>query len=172
MTLSARRIELGDVVGYRYRIQTPSKRLLGVCAELTRYVHGGVGTQPPSLETQMAGRIVGEAFSISLPSRQDFGDLRRRRLVTLPRSRFPGKMQHHLEPGMRVETETSSGERLNIWVASADEREVTVDFDPPGDALCFDVSIVSIRSATEAEKMCGHLEARWPRMRAADAGTP
>jgi FKBP-type peptidyl-prolyl cis-trans isomerase SlyD len=146
-----RRVELGDVVGYRYVIRSDTGQVLAVSAEIVHYLHGGNGTLPRALSSRIEGRHDGETFTATLAPNEGFGSRDGARRMTLPRERFPDLLA--LAPGTRVQTATPDGHALSVWVVDSSESDVVVDFDHPlaGRTLHFEVSIMSIRGATAGE---------------------
>jgi FKBP-type peptidyl-prolyl cis-trans isomerase SlyD len=136
-----RRIRSGDVVGYRYTMRTAAGQVLAVSAEVVHYLHGGHGTQPAALSSEMEGRRDGERFTtvLSRDAREAFPDLFR------------------LATGTRLEAKTPEGEPLSLCVVDTTASELLLDFDHPlsDSGLHFEVSIVSIRIATADERRSG-----------------
>jgi FKBP-type peptidyl-prolyl cis-trans isomerase SlyD len=152
---SHRRVEDGDVVGFRYVIRSDGGQILAVSAEVQYYLHGSDEPQPQALASRMEGRRDGERFTASLSQVEAFGSRDPRKLA-LSRDDFPALLE--LEPGARVEATTPDGETVTLSVVEAARGEVLVDRDHPlaGQQLLFEVSIVSIRLASAAELSDGH----------------
>ena len=153
-----RRVQDGDVVGYRYVMRGENGQVLAASAEVVRYVQGAVGHEPDALEASMLGREAGERFSTTLGPKDAFGARSGLRRLTLSRERFPALME--LEAGKRIDTVTNAGEEVSVWVVEATDSEVVLDFDHPfaGRTLKFEVAVMSIRVATAEERSSGRAE--------------
>lgn len=150
-----REVRPGDVVGYRYLIRDDSGHVLAMSTELVHFVQGGTNTLPAHVAERMPGRTEGETFTTSVSEEHAFGSLRPARRVLLPRDRFPQISE--LSPGQRVAVVLPGGDAVAVWVDAADEKRLRLDVDAPfsGEELLFEISVISIRVATEAELESG-----------------
>ena len=120
------------------------------------YMHG-YAEIIEGLEHALDGRRLGARFQVSVPPELGYG----RRISPphpLPRSAFDEGAD--LSPGSVHTAHTDQGEDLAIWVVEADEDAVWVDMQHPmsGKTLHFDVEILAIRMATEAEREAGRAD--------------
>ena len=85
-----------------------------------------------------------------------YGEVHPQLMQTVPREAFQGVDK--IEVGMTFEAQGEKGEMQKIIVKDVDEKEVVVDANHPlaGVTLNFDVSIVSVREASEEELEHGH----------------
>lgn len=113
------------------------------------YLHGH-SQLIPGMENALAGREVGDSFSIVLPPEEAYGVYDENLAGAVPRSAFQGVDE--VEVGMQFQMEFPGGLRV-VTVSAVDDQHVMVDGNHPlaGDALHFDIEVVSIRPATKDE---------------------
>jgi FKBP-type peptidyl-prolyl cis-trans isomerase SlyD len=116
----------------------------------------GHGNIVPGLEKALLGKSVGEKLKVVVPPQEGYGELNGQDPQPVPRTDFPEDME--LELGDPIMAETEDGEHIPLWVADLDDQHVYLDTNHPlaGETLYFEVEIVSIRAATEAELTHGH----------------
>ncbi len=145
-----RRIQKGDVVGYRFVIRDAAGEVLAASTELLHYVHGGSGSLPDAIEAEMEGRQSGEIFTAALPEgrRHEARVLRR---ATLPNERLSGLFE--LTPGSLIDARGLDGSDMTLEVERREGITLSLDFDHPfsKNASVFEVSVLSIRTATNGE---------------------
>ncbi len=117
------------------------------------YIHG-THALFPAFEAQLEGHHSGERLSFTLPPEQAYGIRDERLMKTLPRERF--NTDQAIQPGMSF-TIGMDEEMTEVIVVAADEKEVTIDANPPlaGVALSFDVVITGVRDAGPEELETG-----------------
>ncbi|MHC5011073.1 MAG: FKBP-type peptidyl-prolyl cis-trans isomerase [Planctomycetota bacterium] len=118
------------------------------------YLHGA-GNIIPGLETELEGRIAGDAFQVRLLPAVGYGERRDAMIQVVDRKQLP---MEQLEVGMQLQAETEDG-TLIVRVADIQGDEVTLDANHPlaGVTLNFDVTVVHVREATEEELQHGHV---------------
>ena len=155
MSDGPRRVQVGDVVGFRYLIKDENDVVLAASTELVHCVQGervqGERSLPQGVEDAMKGRVCGETFTTTVSVRETM-----RRLL-LPEDRFPNAFA--LEPGTRIDLLTPDGEGFAVWVEGNESKTLALGLDEPivGKSIRFQVSIISIRVASlgEAERAPG-----------------
>lgn len=119
------------------------------------YVHG-YQNLIPGLEKELAGKAVGDKFSVTVPANEAYGE-RDENMVQagIPKNLFQGV--ENLEVGMRFEAQSEQGVH-SVEVIEIEDETVTVDANHPmaGKDLTFDIEISGIRDATEEELEHGH----------------
>lgn len=144
------------VVSLHYTLTNSAGEVLDSSAETgpLSYLHGNDNIIS-GLEKALEGRIEGDAFKVTVPAAEAYGERDESLVVNVPRDRFQGAGE--IEPGMQFEAETKEGSRL-VTVTKVSPEMVTVDANHSlaGMALNFDVSIVAIRAATAEELEHGH----------------
>jgi FKBP-type peptidyl-prolyl cis-trans isomerase SlyD len=120
-----------------------------------QYLHGGAGIIP-GLESELAGKKVGDKFAVTIQPEDAYGESRPELINAVARSQFPADLD--LQPGMQFEGQTQSGETKLITIRSIEGETVTVDANHPlaGQVLHFDVSVEDIREASDDEIAAGH----------------
>lgn len=126
--------------------------------EPTAYLHGA-GNILPGLEKEMAGRSVGDVFSVSLAARDAYGeqDPQRQQRVPVKHLLFKGRLQ----PGMLVQINTDKGRRP-ATVIKAGKFSADLDTNHPlaGQDLTFDIEIMDVRAASREEISHRHVHGR------------
>ncbi|MCL2918715.1 MULTISPECIES: FKBP-type peptidyl-prolyl cis-trans isomerase [Shewanella] len=118
------------------------------------YLHGH-DNMMPGVENAIAGKKVGDKFSVTLPASETYGER-----IENAEQRVPSK---HLlgakvwKPGMRAIVNTDQGQR-QVTVVKVGKFMVTVDINHPlaGRELTFDIEIVDAREASAEEIAHGH----------------
>ena len=114
------------------------------------YVHGS-GALVPGLERELVGKRAGEECRIVVEPADGYGLRDPDRDVSVSRSQFPPGIE--FEPGMSFQTEGPEGP-MQVWVTEVHDDAVSVSTDHPlaGERLSFDVRILEVREATDAER--------------------
>lgn len=97
----------------------------------------------PGISAAVIGMEIGEQKQVSIPAEQGFG-LRNADLEQVVlRSVLPGQVQEGDQ--MNV---TFGDHKLDVWVKSIEEDQVTVDANHPlaGEALVYDIELVDIQN--------------------------
>ena len=120
----------------------------------------GIGNLIAGLEEQLEGKGAGDKFKASIAPAQAYGDRDEDLMQTLDAEDFADI--DDLEVGLQLEASSSEegDDELNVVTVVAIEGDsVTVDGNHPlaGETLHFDVSVVSVRDATEEELEHGHV---------------
>lgn len=144
------------VVSFEYTLTDGGGRVLDTStgrAPLT-YIHGARNIIP-GLEVALAGRSVGDAFAVSIPAAEAYGERDSSLMHVATRSQFPSDAE--LETGMQFQAGTPDGVRV-VTIVAIDGDQVTLDGNHPlaGLTLNFDVTIVDVRVATAEELEHGH----------------
>jgi FKBP-type peptidyl-prolyl cis-trans isomerase SlyD len=119
------------------------------------YVHG-VGSIVPGLERALAGRSAGDELRLRIPADEAYGDRDPELVAVAERAQFPAGVD--LQVGMQFQADDGDGQRV-VTVVAVDGDRVTLDGNHPlaGLTLTFDVRVVSVRRATDAEMHHGHV---------------
>ncbi len=119
------------------------------------YMHGARNIIP-GLERELEGKTVGDAFTVTIPAAEAYGERNEQMVQAVQREQFASVP--NVQPGMQFEAQGPGGARALVTVTRVDTTHVTVDANHPlaGMALTFEVKVVDIRDATEEEKQHGH----------------
>jgi FKBP-type peptidyl-prolyl cis-trans isomerase SlyD len=119
------------------------------------YLHGN-GNLIPGLERELAGKQVGDKFSVKVAPADGYGDHDKALIQRVPRRSLRGVKNVHV--GMQLQAHTPQGART-VTVTHIAGDMVTIDGNHPlaGQSLNFDVEITDIRIATEEEIAHGHV---------------
>ncbi len=120
------------------------------------YLHGAHDIIP-GLEKALEGRHLGENIRVVIPPSEAYGEYEVSLVDEVSRDQFPGV--DDIQPGMQFQTTMDDGAPMVINVTAVDEDVVVVDGNHPlaGVTLVFEVTIVSIRQASEDEVAHGHV---------------
>jgi FKBP-type peptidyl-prolyl cis-trans isomerase SlyD len=154
------RIQNGCIVELEYELRNSQ----GSLVETTQsegsiiYLHGNEEI-PPALEAELDGVEEGAELEITLGPGIAYGDYNPDGLVTVPRSEFPEDAE--IVPGDWISVQLAEeedgqevvGEEMEMLVKEISPEAIVLDANHPlaGQAVTFDVRIVSVRAATEEE---------------------
>lgn len=118
------------------------------------YLHGHRNILP-GVERELAGMKVGEQKKFQLSPEEGYGEYDESLLQLVPRTAFPPDVD--IQIGMFFEARTAEGV-VTFYVRETQGDMVLLDANHPlaGKNLNFDVTIESIREATEEEIAHGH----------------
>lgn len=118
----------------------------------------GAGNIIPGLESQMEGKAVGDQFKATVEPELAYGVKRDELISPVPRTAFPAEVE--IKVGMQFQANTPQGPRV-VTVTAVTPDEVTVDanHELAGKTLVFDVTVRSVRAATDEELSHGHSHA-------------
>ncbi len=119
------------------------------------YIHG-VGNIIPGLEKALEGKLVGDALNVEVAPEQAYGERNDALVEVVSRAQFAGV--ESLAVGMQFQTDGGQGPVI-VTVVAIEDESVTIDGNHPlaGVVLNFDVVVVGIREADEAELSHGHV---------------
>jgi FKBP-type peptidyl-prolyl cis-trans isomerase SlyD len=150
-------IATGKVVGFHYTLTNDHGEVLDSSAGSTplMYLHGS-GNIVPGLEDALVGRGPGDNLKVVVQPEDGYGEKHGPGPQPVPRDAFPAGMA--VEPGMQFAVEGPDGNPIPVWVTSVEDNAVHIDVNHPlaGSRLHFEVDVVSIRDATDAEREHGH----------------
>ncbi len=111
-----------------------------------------------ALQTALAGKTVGDTLTVELPHTQAYGRYYPDRVKRLPRKRIDGGKQQSFRVGQVIHMDAGQGHRQAASVVKVGKFNVDVDTNHPlaGQDLRFEVTIESVRPATESELAHGH----------------
>ncbi len=118
------------------------------------YLHGA-NNIIPGLESALEGKAEGDNLEVTIPPEQAYGEHQEALIEAVPREAFG---EAEVEAGMRFEAQTNQGP-IAVVVTDVGEETVTVDGNHPlaGQTLSFEVTVDSVRDATEEEVEHGHV---------------
>ncbi|MGH1462985.1 MAG: FKBP-type peptidyl-prolyl cis-trans isomerase [Neptuniibacter sp.] len=121
------------------------------------YLHGHSNIVP-GLEAAMTGHETGDKFQAVVAPEQGYGLRDENKVSLVDREAFAGFTE--LEEGMVCQMEDENGELQIVGITKIADDEVTVDANHPfaGIELNFDIEVMEVRDATEAELAAGRIE--------------
>lgn len=151
------KIEKGRVVEIDYTLRDEAGAVVDSSegGETWTYLHGS-GEMIPGLEKALEGRASGDAFKVKVPAAEGFGERIKGPSLRVPRKDLPD--DHPPEVGMQLMGADARGQRQVFFITEVHDDHVVLDINHPlaGQALDFDVTVRSVRDATEEEKSHGH----------------
>ena len=110
----------------------------------------------PGLEKAMAGKAAGDQFQVTVPPAEAYGERQPNRQQRIPSKHF-GDLKR-LRPGQAVSIKTRRGP-IQAIVVKVGRFNVDVDTNHPlaGQTLTFDVEVMAVRDASQAEISHGHV---------------
>jgi FKBP-type peptidyl-prolyl cis-trans isomerase SlyD len=151
-------IKENSAVSFHYTLTDDDGQTLDSSAgkDPLAYLHGA-GNIIPGLENALAGKQIGDSMVVAVTAAEGYGEVQQELIQEVPRDAFQGV--DSIEVGMQFEAQTGQGGSVPVTVTAVTEELVTVDGNHPlaGKNLNFDVSIESVREATEEELEHGHV---------------
>lgn len=152
-------LSIGDnlAVSMHYKLTDSDGNVLDSSegAEPLDYLHGA-GNLIPGLEKALAGKVEGESVQVKVEPAEAYGEVMPELIEIVQKTAFQGV--DSIEAGMAFEAQGPDGAMQHVVVKKVEGDEVTVDANHPlaGVVLNFDVTIISVREATEEEVAHGH----------------
>jgi FKBP-type peptidyl-prolyl cis-trans isomerase SlyD len=147
-----------SVVSIHYKLTDNDGNVIDTSegAEPLTYLHG-VGNLIPGLEKELVGKVENDALTVKVQPAEGYGEVMEELIESAPKVAFQGV--DNIEAGMSFEAQNPNGEMQRIVVKKVEGDVVTVDANHPlaGVELNFDVTIISVREATEEEVAHGHV---------------
>jgi len=151
------KISKDSVVTIDYTLKDNSGAVLDTSAdrEPLSYIQGA-GAIIPGLENALEGKQKGESLSVTLASKDAYGDYDESLIVTVPKDKL--QVDAEIKVGMQFQTQTQYGPRILI-VKAIEGNDIKLDGNHPlaGQELNFDVFIKEVREATKEELEHGHV---------------
>ncbi len=148
------KIEKDRVVTMRFKAAELGGKVLEDGKTSMAYLHGGYSNVLPKIEEALEGQVAGYEVALVLRSKDAFGEFDEKLVQTISKSRFP--------PGVKVGGQLTArspeGRERTFMVKKIKGQEVFLDGNHPlaGTALRFEVTVISVRAATEEELAHGH----------------
>ncbi|OTG86354.1 peptidylprolyl isomerase [Acinetobacter sp. ANC 4558] len=144
------------VVSFHYTLTNAEGETLDQSqGEPLAYLHGASNIIP-GLEKALAGKTVGEKFTITIPAAEAYGEYNPELVQEVPAQMFQGV--ENIQAGMQFQAQTDDGVQI-VTVKAVEGENIVVDANFPlaGQDLTFEVEIVEIRDASEEELEHGHV---------------
>ena len=150
------KITKGVVVGIEYSLTIDGEVIDETQGEILEYLHGYANIIS-GLEKELQDLKVGDSKKVSIPPAEAYGEYDEEQLVEIPRSEFPEEVP--FVPGLDIEMTSVEGEILIGTIQEVLKNTVLVNFNHPlaGETLNFDVTVATIREATQEELKHGHV---------------
>ncbi|BBG30471.1 MULTISPECIES: FKBP-type peptidyl-prolyl cis-trans isomerase [Zymobacter] len=150
-------IAQNSVVAFHYKLTNDAGEVVDSSEgrEPLTYIHGA-GNIIPGLEKQLEGHKAGDSLTAHVEAAEAYGEKNPQMIQQVPAAAFQGV--ENVEPGMQFQAQTEQGPLL-VTVVDVEGDTVTVDGNHPlaGQALHFDVTVDSVREASEEELAHGHV---------------
>jgi FKBP-type peptidyl-prolyl cis-trans isomerase SlyD len=151
----SRTITDGAVVEMHFKLHVDGQQVDSSDHDPIAYLHGA-GNVVPGLERALTGKAVGDRVQVAVAPEEAYGPRRDLDTFRIPRSDLPPGVD--LAPGMSLGGEDDQGNVIPFWIVDVDAEGIVVDGNHPlaGKTLNFDVTIVSVRAASQDELEHGH----------------
>lgn len=153
-------IDNNKVVSFHYTLSEPSGEILDDSREHEPmvYLHGH-NNIPKGLENAMAGKKVGDTFSVTLAPQDAYGERQENAIQRVSMNYIinSSKKTPKYKPGMLVQLNTRNGPQ-EVVIVKVGLKTLDVDVNHPlaGKTLKFDIEIVNMRDANSDEITHGH----------------
>lgn len=148
-------IQQNKYVELKYRVLDAKTRqvLTGVDFPLG-YVHGVNDVLSPQVMTELEGKAVGDTISVELDCNKLFGPRDESLVITDHIENVP---EEYREVGTTIVMENEQGKTKTFLVTRIDDKTLTIDGNNPlcGRQVVFELEILAVRDATEAEIAAG-----------------
>jgi FKBP-type peptidyl-prolyl cis-trans isomerase SlyD len=145
------------VVGIRYALHLGDGKVIDSSPDAAPllYVHGA-GQIVPGLEQALEGKEAGFQQQVVVSAADGYGDRDEEATRTVPRDAFPPEAP--IEVGSEFVVVDDQQNQVPLRILKVEGGNVTVDFNHPlsGKTLHFDVTVQSVREATDEELEHGH----------------
>ncbi|WP_374261394.1 peptidylprolyl isomerase [Zoogloea sp.] len=149
-------IAKNTVVTLDYTVKDPDGNMIDDGHHPLVYLHGGYDGIFAAIEEALQGKKVGENLKIKLSPDDAFGEFDEELVLVEDASLFPD----NIEVGMSFERVGEDGEDEMIYrITDIADGKVVVDGNHPlaGTALIFDITVKSVRKASDEEIGHGHV---------------
>jgi FKBP-type peptidyl-prolyl cis-trans isomerase SlyD len=144
------------VVGIDYRLTIADGTEVDSTADRgpMEYLHGHENIVP-GLEKRLEGHEVGDALDVTIKPEEGYGIHDPERVIEVT----PGQLGFEPEVGAVVSAKLPDGREQHLMIAEVEDEKVTLDGNHPlaGQTLRFEVSVATIREATDEEKKNGRV---------------
>lgn len=149
------KIAQDKVVRLRYGLfEQGSEQALALRDDLY-YLHGGYGGAFPKIEQALQGLGVGARVEVMLTPAEAYGEIDPAFVMQVPLSAIPPAAR---QVGARLDGEAPDGSIRPFQVRALSAEQATVDGNHPlaGKALRFELEVLDIRAASQAELQAGY----------------
>lgn len=144
------------VVGINYRLTISDGTEVDSTGDAgpMEYLHGH-GNIIPGLEKALDGLELGAELDMEFPPQEAYGERQEERMVVVSRE----QLGFDPEVGTVVSAQLPDGREQHLMIAAVDGDQVTLDGNHPlaGETLRFEVTVASLRDATDDEISNGHI---------------
>lgn len=149
-------ISKNKVVSFHYTLTSSAGEVLESSHDRNPmdYLHGN-NSIIKGLEKTLEGRSAGDTFRVTVEPAEAYGEKKPSNMQRVSAKHFPHPQK--LRPGQVVNLQTRQGP-VQVTIAKVGRFNIDVDANHPlaGQALTFDVEVVSVRDATDEERAHGH----------------
>jgi len=157
LAIGTMKINLNKAVSFHYTLSNEAGELMESSREREpmAYLHGG-GNIIKGLENALEGKSAGDIFQVTVQPADAYGEKKPANMQRVSAKHF--NKPRSLKPGQVVGLQTKEGP-VQVTVVKVGRFNVDVDANHPlaGQALTFDVEVISVRDASEEEKTHGHV---------------
>ena len=151
------KVDDGHVVTMHYTLRVNGEIVDSSDADEPLMFIQGMGHIIPGLEQQLYEMHVGDKKKVSVAPKDGYGVVDAAAFMEVPRSAFPKEVP--MKVGTQLELKDKSGHPTMARIESVTAESIRLDMNHPlaGKQLDFEVTIASLRPATEEEVSHGHV---------------
>jgi FKBP-type peptidyl-prolyl cis-trans isomerase SlyD len=149
------RIQHNKYVELRYKVvDAKTGNVLTAVEFPLGYVHGVNEVLSPRVMAELEGKVVGDKISVELDCNELFGPRDESLVITDYIENVPEEFR---EVGTSILMENEQGQTKTFIVTRIDDKTLTIDGNNPlcGRQVVFELDILTVRDATEAEIAAG-----------------
>ncbi len=151
-------ISTGSVVAFDYTLRDGAGAVIDSSEDGTPLTYlQGHGNIVPGLEKALEGKAVGAHLNVVVKPEEGYGEWREELVMKVARARLPKSPAPKV--GMELQGVGPGGEPMHLRIISIEGDSVNLDANHPlaGQTLHFDVTVRTVRAATEEELAHGHV---------------
>ena len=120
------------------------------------YIHGKKNIMP-GLEKALTGKKSGDVFKAIVPPEEGYGPKNPDLIHSITKDKF--RNEEDIQIGSQFKVPNENGQMMMLQIVAIDGDQVTLDANHPlaGVNLHFNISVESVRPATDEELAHGHL---------------
>jgi FKBP-type peptidyl-prolyl cis-trans isomerase SlyD len=148
-------VEAGLVLSMAYTLTVDGEILDASAPDQPLQFIQGQGQIIRGLERELYGMAVGEKKNVTVAPIDGYGEINEEAVIDMPRNRFPPNME--LQTGMQLQMRNPQGQVVGAYIERIEENNVRLNLNHPlaGKELRFDIEIMAVRPATQAELQNG-----------------
>ncbi len=153
----ALKVDDGVVVSMHYTLHVDGQLVDASSESKPLQFIQGMGHIIPGLEHELYDMRIGDHKSVRVAAKDGYGEVDEAAFMDVPRGSFPANVP--LDPGTELQLQDRNGHPVYARIQAVSPEVIRLNMNHPlaGKTLDFDVTIASMRPATEEEVAHGHV---------------